>query len=586
MKLLRITAEGLPLFKEKLDLNFYAQQRVAEEHKNILYSLFSNIYLNSANGFIGINASGKTSVLKVTLLVLELLNNEPINHIETRDILGDSKEVKLNTYFFSRKTKEVCRLETIITAEKNKSEGIIYRIVSESLWTKSTDEVTTRKTMLDFEGRVPAIIRSSQEEFLSDDVSIMIARNKKTKEHIRIVNLLKFTNVNVLPFSEDIPAEVITFLDPTIESLHFDEKDKKQIIHLKFKGKEEIILNNPVELNNYLSSGTVKGMITFTLAQEVLKSGGYIVVDEVENHFNKEIVTTLMRFFIDSKLNKNGGTLIFSTHYPELLDEYDRNDSIFITRNRNGITVENLSNILKRNDIKKSDAYQSGFLEGTTPTYEAYLKSEKPTLQVTFDSVCAKDNRDATFLTQMHPLVIQAATFESNELPCEVGVSICSDELPAGDYEFLIYVWKYKGLRPDIRLVAVSDNEIVQKNILSYLQYSAEYEFEDDEHEEAWNQMDQLHYAKWQAAKAAYTTDVQNDCSYRFEQLGHSFNKREVILRDQIKMASDERIARMRQSQLDKLISEFEDQKKKLDATVTHVDIHTNLQVRGVLHVE
>ena len=46
-----------------------------------------------------------------------------------------------------------------------------------------------------FEEREPAIIRSSQEEFLADDVSIMIARNKKTKEHIRIVNLLKFTNV-------------------------------------------------------------------------------------------------------------------------------------------------------------------------------------------------------------------------------------------------------------------------------------------------------------------------------------------------------------------------------------------------------
>ena len=102
-----------------------------------------------------------------------------------------------------------------------------------------------------------------------------------------------------------------------------------------------------------------------------------MVIDEVENHFNKEIVITLIRFFMDSKLNKNGGTLIFSTHYPELLDEYDRNDSIFITRNRNGITVENLSNILKRNDIKKSDAYQSGFLEGTTPTYEAYMRLKK-----------------------------------------------------------------------------------------------------------------------------------------------------------------------------------------------------------------
>ncbi|MCM1553569.1 MAG: ATP-binding protein, partial [Butyrivibrio sp.] len=260
---------------------------------------------------------------------------------------------------------------------KSKSEGIVYSIVSESMWTKKKDEVITRKAMLDFEGKEPELIRNSQENFLSDDVSIMIARNKKIKKHIRIVNLLRFTNINVLPFSENIPTEVITFLDPTIESLHFDEKDQKPLIHLKFKGGDEMLLNNTEELNNYLSSGTVKGMITFTLAQEVLQTGGVIVVDEIENHFNKEIVTTLMHLFMDNKLNKNGGMIIFSTHYPELLDEYDRNDSIFITRNRNGITVENLSNILKRNDIKKSDAYQSGFLEGTTPMYEAYMRLKK-----------------------------------------------------------------------------------------------------------------------------------------------------------------------------------------------------------------
>lgn len=33
-------------------------------------------------------------------------------------------------------------------------------------------------------------------------------------------------------------------------------------------------------------------------------------MDEIENHFNKEIVTTLVRFFMDSRLNRNGGTLI------------------------------------------------------------------------------------------------------------------------------------------------------------------------------------------------------------------------------------------------------------------------------------
>ena len=377
MKLLRVTAQGLPLFKEKLDLPFYAQQRVAEEDKINLYSLFSNIYLNPSNAFIRINASGKTSVLKVLLLALGIINNEPINHINTKEILGNTDKAVLNVYFYSETNNEICRLETVITSENTRIEGAVYRIVSESLWSKKVEEVTTRKAMLDFDGRKPIIVRDEQESFLSDDVSIMIAYNKKTGEHIKVVSLLHLTNINVLPVSEGIPAEIISYLDPTIENLYFEEKNEKPVIHLKFKDKEEIVLNNAIELNNYLSSGTVKGMITFTLAQEVLKDGGYLIVDEIENHFNKEIVSTLIRFFMDGKLNKNGGMLIFSTHYPELLDEYDRNDSIFITRNRDGITAENLSNILKRNDIKKSDAYQSGFLEGTTPTYEVYMQLKK-----------------------------------------------------------------------------------------------------------------------------------------------------------------------------------------------------------------
>ncbi len=377
MKLLRITAVGLPLFKEKLDICFYAQQRVSEDQKDVLYSLFSNIYLNPAAGFIGINASGKTSVLKVILLSLGIINNNPVNHIETRDILGNAEKAALNIFFYTESAKEICRLETVITSSQTTAEGTVYRILSEKLWSKQADEVSTRKSLLDFGDKDPVMVRSDREDFLSDDVSIMIARNKKTGEIMKVVNLLQYTNINVLPFSDNIPEEVITYLDPTVEYLRFVEQDKKTVIHLKFNGKEEIVLNTPVQLNNYLSSGTVKGMITFTLAREVLQKGGYIVVDEIENHFNKEIVTTLMRFFMDAGVNKNGGTLIFSTHYPELLDEYDRNDSIFIVRNRNGITVENLSTILKRNDIKKSDAYQSGFLEETTPMYEAYLRLKK-----------------------------------------------------------------------------------------------------------------------------------------------------------------------------------------------------------------
>ena len=105
--------------------------------------------------------------------------------------------------------------------------------------------------------------------------------------------------------------------------------------------------------------------------------GGYLVVDELENHFNREIVTTLVRFFMDKKVNKYGATLIFSTHYSELLDQFERNDGIYIVRNIGGITAENLSKILKRNDIKKSEVYDSDFLQGTVPSYESYIALKK-----------------------------------------------------------------------------------------------------------------------------------------------------------------------------------------------------------------
>lgn len=153
----------------------------------------------------------------------------------------------------------------------------------------------------------PTAIRNQDEIYLPDDVSFIIAHNKKVNDTVEVFSLLSYTNINVLPFTEDIPLEVIAFLDPTIEKLCFEQVDGKTFIHLKFKNEEEIILNNAVDLEQYLSSGTIKGIITFLMVKEVLQSGGYLLVDEIENHFNKEIVTTLVRFFMDSRFNKNGG---------------------------------------------------------------------------------------------------------------------------------------------------------------------------------------------------------------------------------------------------------------------------------------
>ena len=75
MKLLKLTIKGLPLFKNDLDIDFIAQRRVGNNDKEYLYHLFSNtnvnVYINQTISFIGLNASGKTTILKVLSFIIE-----------------------------------------------------------------------------------------------------------------------------------------------------------------------------------------------------------------------------------------------------------------------------------------------------------------------------------------------------------------------------------------------------------------------------------------------------------------------------------------------------------------------------------
>jgi hypothetical protein len=246
-------------------------------------------------------------------------------------------------------------------------------ITDETLKVKPFAKIKSKADIFVFDDVEALLVRDNDEAFLLDDVSIMVAYNKKIKDPLVVTDMLQYTNTNKLSISQDCPPELIAFFDPSVEYLRVKKKSKNTDIYLKFKGKKEIVLNQFSELNRYLSSGTIKGINTFLNAIKTFEVGGYLIVDELENHFNHEIVSTLIRFYMDKKVNTNGAVMLFSTHYAELLDEFERNDNIYIVRNRNGITAENLSAILKRNDIKKSEAYESGFLEGTVPMYDAYM---------------------------------------------------------------------------------------------------------------------------------------------------------------------------------------------------------------------
>ncbi len=376
MNILRIRVKGLPLYKKDFDISFYAVQRVQSNHMNSVCNLFGNIYVNTVEAFAGINASGKTTALKIISFTNMLLGADPLSADFVPQILGEDATVTFDVDFYF--DKKIYHLTSQMVRNKKQDGSYAVHILSESLWVKAATTKINKTNLLDFDENAPARIRNNSDEYLSDDVSIMIAIKKQIQNNSIFIDLAMLTNFNLfLPDGGAVPTEIISLLDPTIEYINVENVNDNVITKLKFYGQKELVLLNPAELNAYLSSGTVKGVRVFSDAARVLKNGGYLVVDEIENHFNRELVASLLRLFLNKKTNPKGAVIIFSTHYPELLDELERNDAVFITRSNEGLTVDNLNTLLDRNDMKKSEVYQSNFLGGTAPKYVSLMALQK-----------------------------------------------------------------------------------------------------------------------------------------------------------------------------------------------------------------
>lgn len=80
--------------------------------------------------------------------------------------------------------------------------------------------------------------------------------------------------------------------------------------------------------------------------------------------------------FQSKSFNKKQATLIFSTHYIELLDIFDRNDVIHVVRNQDGVENYKLSEVTERNDILNSKAYNI-YMRESSPAYEQKMEVRK-----------------------------------------------------------------------------------------------------------------------------------------------------------------------------------------------------------------
>lgn len=393
MKLLKIIIEDVALFDKKIEIDFFSEARVSSDEKHELIHLFNNFYANRTLTFTGLNASGKTQILNAIIVALNIIQAKSINYsprviLENSDAsnilhIENNKQVKYTIFFYDEKNgnQTINKLESVISRRYDEEEGEYkYFFVEETFSSKKAKPVRSKKEIFDFTSikEEHTITRNNGDKIhlgLSSDVSIInILFNLEKIEKLYYKDTLSYTNFNVLSGFGNIPHELITYLDPSIEELKFVKNEENKTLRVKLKFKDQvnsIELDSISELHSILSSGTVKGLGLFMDAFFTLRSGGVIIVDELENHFNREIVSTFINLFLDRKMNPNGAILIYSTHYSELLDIIPRNDSIYIVRKKRQIEIEKFSSIIKRNDISIGDIFIKGIIDNSTPKYSS-----------------------------------------------------------------------------------------------------------------------------------------------------------------------------------------------------------------------
>ena len=386
VRILRIRYEDVPMYKEKnFEFNFMATDRVSDPTQ--VFHVYKNIYTQKMISLVGINASGKTTALKLIHFAMSIvLDNTSLNEqsLYGREFLANGASVIINFYY----KEKFYELKSIIRVKYSEDmERIHWYFSDEWVYCKDASAVRSKKDALT-PGKLVYQRSTMNEEvksFIKDDDSIIITitRDNTTGLH----QMFPYTDVNVLTASGNLPAEALHVFDSNLDVLRIIKTENAPASYqVKMKDWEEgIELHNPLSLCNMISSGTIKGQNLIYHIKRILKSGGYIIIDELENHFNKELVRMITNIFKNERINKKGACLIFTTHYVELLDFVDRKDNIFIARkapdNLSSLEILNYAKEVKRNDVKKSEVILSNYIQGTAPRYE-YIQALEDSLCV------------------------------------------------------------------------------------------------------------------------------------------------------------------------------------------------------------
>ncbi len=225
-----------------------------------------------------------------------------------------------------------------------------------------------------------------------------------------------------------------------------------------------------------------------------------------------------------------------------------------------------------------------------TTTYrewENWLKGGDQHLTVTFEAECALHNPNASFIMPLHPLVRQAATKFYTQQKVITTLKVQSNLIPIGSYEFAIYQWRFHGIREDLILQPISSAEGITAQLSRLLEKAEDFTPSDPIAIDSriWDELDAQHYKLWLEARKKHQQHTKELAEYRRESLSSSHRARIAQLGEQCRQADDEKIKKMRESQIATAEADYARHIQDLDISMERADIIAEPVAYGIIEV-
>ena len=232
-----------------------------------------------------------------------------------------------------------------------------------------------------------------------------------------------------------------------------------------------------------------------------------------------------------------------------------------------------------------------------TIAFSRWLQGSDPYYLMTFDQKIALERREIPFVTPVHPLARLAIDYwMGKDEPLVANLMVLNDQIKSGIYIFVCELWESIGLKSEIRLVGycwdyINDqpshelSDILLSVLIDAKERKIEPEIEEDQIGRIFGNLEE-EIENWRQ-KILIELQERNEIliARRKASLEVYYQNRRQRVLTELNRTKDERIIRMKESERDRIIRDYENNLQSI-VEKSDTDIITRRVAAGILEVE